>query len=208
MLTKLQQRVYKKLNTPSKIQDFINAIPANFESNGETYMSPLRVLKINKAHCFEGAMFAASVLRYHGKEPLLMDLRVQKPDQDHVVALFKVGKCWGAISKTNHAVLRFREPIYRTLRELALSYFHEYFDNTTGKKNLREYSVSVNLSRFDSLEWETTDKDLWDMVDAVDEARHFNLITNKQAGLLRRAEKIEIAAGKITEWNKLGRRLQ
>lgn len=194
--------VYRRLNTPHKIQTFLNSLPANFELSGETCMSPRKVLEIKTAHCMEGAMLAASILRYHGHKPLVMDLRAKRPDQDHVVTLYRVGDFWGAISKTNHAVLRYREPIYRTLRELALSYFHEYFDNKTGKKNLREYSVPVNLSRFDSIDWETTDKDLWDIVDAVDNARHFNLITKKQEQHLRRAEAIEIQAGEITEWTK------
>lgn len=205
------QRIYKRLRSPSKIQDFINSIPANFELRGETNRSPWRVLETNTAHCMEGAMLAASILQYHGQKPLLMDLRAKRPDDDHIVALFKVGGPlaggWGAVSKTNHAVLRYREPIYRTLRELALSYFHEYFDNATGRKNLREYSVAVNLSRFDDIEWETTDKDLWDIVDAVDSARHFDLISKTQEKLLRPAEPIEIKAGQLTEWSKSGHRL-
>lgn len=201
------QRTYRKLKTPDKIQSFLNDLPANYELSGETYRSPLRVLKDRTAHCMEGAMFAASVLRYYGQPPLVMDLRAKKPDQDHVVALFRTGGYWGAISKTNHAVLRYREPIYKTLRELALSYFHEYFDNATGKKNLREYSVAVNLSRFDDIEWEISDKELWDIVDAVDNSRHFYLINKKQEKQLRRAEPIEIRAGQLIEWSRAGKRL-
>lgn len=200
------QRVYKRLTTPDKIQTFINAIPANFEFSGETNMSPRKVLENNTAHCMEGAMLAASILRYHGKLPLIMDLRAKRPDDDHIVTLFKVDNYFGAISKTNHAVLRYREPIYRNLRELAMSYFHEYFDNETGKKNLREYSIAINLAQFDKLEWETTDKDLWDIVSAVDASRHYNIITQQQERSLRNAEAIEVQAGKITEWNKQGKR--
>ncbi len=206
-LPNIMQRVYKKLTTPSKIQDFINSIPANFELQGETNMAPLKVLEKNTAHCMEGAMLAASILRYHGRSPLIMDLRAKRPDDDHIVALFKVGSCFGAISKTNHPVLRYREPIYENLRELAVSYFHEYFDNQTRKKNLREYSIGVDLSRFDNVQWETTDKDLWEIVEAVDEARHYNIITKVQERLLRKAEAIEVQAGNITEWSKVGKRL-
>ncbi len=205
-LPKHMQRLYARLKTPASIQTFLNTLPANFESGGETYMSPLRTIREQKAHCMEGALLAASILRYHGAKPLLMDLRVQRPDQDHVVALFQQGGYWGAISKTNHAVLRYREPVYKTLRELALSYFHEYFDNATGKKNLREYSVPVHMGRFDHLEWETTEADLWDIVEAVDNARHFPLLNKKQISNLRPAEQIEIAAGSITEWNRSGKR--
>ena len=206
-LPNIMQRVYKKLTTPSKIQDFINSIPANFELQGETNMAPLKVLEKNTAHCMEGAMLAASILRYHGRSPLIMDLRAKRPDDDHIVALFKVGSCFGAISKTNHPVLRYREPIYENLRELAVSYFHEYFDNQTRKKNLREYSIGVDLSRFDNVQWETTDKDLWEIVEAVDEARHYNIITKVQERLLRKAEAIEVQAGNITEWSNIGKRL-
>lgn len=173
-------------------------------------MSPLRTVREGRAHCMEGALLAASALRFHGYEPLLMDLRVARPDQDHVVALFrerKVGGAWGAISKTNHAVLRYREPIYRTLRELALSYFHEYFDNATGKKNLREYSIPLNLSRFDKDNWETTEADLWGIVEAVDSVRHFPILSKAQEKRLRLADAIEISAGNITEWTPQGKRL-
>lgn len=205
------QRIYKRLNTPDKIQTFINSLPANFEEHGETYMSPLRTLNEQKAHCMEGALLAASILKYHGHQPLIMDLRAKKPDQDHVVALFKVGSPqaggWGAISKTNHAVLRYREPIYKTLRELALSYFHEYFDNATGKKNLREYSAAFNLEKFNRIQWETTDTDLWDIVDALDNSKHYFLLNTQQEKILRKAEPIEIKAGEITEWSKSGRRI-
>lgn len=201
-LPRSMQALYKRLDTPSKIQSFVNALPANFEQEGETYMSPARTLREHKAHCMEGALLAASILKYHGRKPLIMDLRAKKPDQDHVVALFRVGKCWGAISKTNHAVLRYREPIYKTLRELALSYFHEYFDNKTGNKNLREYSVAFNLEKFNPIDWETTEKDLWDIVDCLDNSKHYFLISKKQEKFLRKAEPIEIKAGEITQWSK------
>ncbi len=204
------QRLYKRLNTPAQVQDFLNDLPANFESTGETYMSPLRTIREGRAHCMEGAMLAASALRFHGYQPFLMDLRVARPDQDHVVALFRERRtsgAWGAISKTNHAVLRYREPIYRTLRELALSYFHEYFDNATGKKNLREYSVPVNLARFDKDNWETTEADLWDIVEAVDSVRHFRILSKAQEKNLRPADAVEVSAGNITEWTPQGKRL-
>lgn len=196
-----QTSLYEKLTTPAKIQDFLDTLEINFQDN---YWSPKKVLEIGKAQCLEGAMFAASALRFHGYKPLLMDLRAKHPDTDHVVALFKVGSPqagrWGAISKTNHAVLRYREPVYRNLRELAMSYFHEYFDNKTRAKNLREYSVPVDLSRFDHLDWETTNKPLPQIAQAVDDAKHFWLINKAQEKLLRRADTLEIEAGKLVEW--------
>jgi hypothetical protein len=122
-------KIFKKLSTPQKIQDFLNSLKFNFEDDGETCMSPRQVLLKGKAHCMEDAMFAAAALEFHGHKPLILDLRAtERPyDSDHVVAVFKKFGCFGAISKTNHAVLRYREPIYKSIRELALSYFHEYF---------------------------------------------------------------------------------
>ncbi len=201
MLTKEQIKIYKSLNTPSKIQDFINTIPTNFEESGEdTCLSPLQVLRQNRAHCIEGAILAASILRFHGHEPLILDLESTKKDHDHVITLFKQNNCWGAISKTNHAVLRFREPIYRTLRELVLSYFHEYFmDN--GEKTLRTYSNPVNLRMFDKLNWETTEEEVWFIADYLTKIKHHNILTKSQIKSLRKADKIEIEAGKLTEYN-------
>jgi hypothetical protein len=119
----------KKLNSPQKIQDYLDTLPINFEEDGETYMSVSRSLRAKKVHCLEAALLAACTLWIQGAKPLLMDFKTDN-DEDHVVAIFKVRNHWGAISKTNHAVLRYRDPIYRTLRELALSYFHEKLFNS------------------------------------------------------------------------------
>src|SRR3989344_8107116 len=121
--------LFRKLDSPQKIQDYLNSIPFNFQVKKVTFMSPRLVLKNKKAHCVEGAMLASAILEFHGWKPLILDLRsTEKPyDYDHVVSVFKLNGCFGAISKTNHAVLRFREPVYKSVRELAMSYFHEYF---------------------------------------------------------------------------------
>lgn len=201
-------KLFKKLNTPSKIQDFINTIPSNFEKNGETCMSPFSVIKYKKAHCIEGAMLSAYILSLHGQKPLIMDLKVSvknKKDFDHTVALFKIDGYWGAISKTNHAVLRYREPIYKTLRELALSYFHEYFTND-GKKNLRTYSIPLNLNKFKKNNWVHDSDNVWYIPTKLDEIKHYELINKKQIRTLRDADKIEILAGKLTEYKKNGRK--
>lgn len=217
-LTKEETKLFKKLNSPRKIQDFINALPANFEKNGETLMSPRRVLRENKAHCLEGAFLAAAVLWFHGQKPWLMDLKTTDYDFDHVVALFRssagtvsqkagaisVPGRWGAISKTNHAVLRYREPVYATLRELAMSYFHEYFlDN--GFKTLRSYSKPFDLSKLSTLKvkplmWITAEEDLWEIANQLDDSPHFAILDKKMTASLRRADPIEIKAGKLTEW--------
>ena len=164
-------------------------------------MSPRFVIKRKKAHCMEGAMLAAAALELNGTKPQVMDLRSSKGDFDHVVTVFKQFGCFGAISKTNHAVLRYREPVYRTIRELALSYFHEYFLNN-GKKTLREYSGLFNLTQFNKLDWRTSAKNLFQIPRGLDKVKHYKILTPAQIKNLRLAEKIEIQAGKLVEWKK------
>src|SRR3989338_6965732 len=147
--TKAELKLLQKLNTPAKIQDFLERLRANFEKNGETCRSPRMVLLKRSAHCLESAIFAAACLRLMGHKPLILDLKAHRRDLDHVIAPFKINNRWGAISKSNHAVLRYREPIYRNIRELVMSYFHEYFlDN--GQKTLRQYSALLNLNTFEN----------------------------------------------------------
>jgi hypothetical protein len=194
--------VLKKLDSPEKIQDFLDTIKINFEKNGDTSRSPLTVLRRREAHCIEGALLAAAALWYHGQPPLLLDLVTKKRghDHDHVVALFKRGGHWGAISKTNHAVLRWRDPVYCTVRELAMSYFHEYFLDT-GEKTLRTYSRAFSLLPFGD-DWLTSTEDLWEVNNALDESPHFAIAPKGAMAKLRRAHPIERAAGKIVEWKK------
>jgi hypothetical protein len=152
-------------------------------------------------HCTEGAVLAALALRANGMPPLVLDLMANKNDFDHVIAVFQKDGKWGAISKTNHAVLRYREPIYASIHELVLSYFHEYTDDL-GRKNLRSFSRPVNLKRFDKLGWMTTKKDIYYIPEYLAEVKHYPILTSKQIKGLRRADKIEIEAGRIVEWKK------
>jgi hypothetical protein len=198
-LPKDKLKILKQLNSPKKIQDFLNKIPINFEPNGDSFLSPMMVLEKNTCHCMEGAALAALALRVNSRPPLIMDLEANQNDFDHVVAVFKQYGKWGAISKTNHAVLRFREPVYNSIRELALSYFHEYFDDS-GRKNLRNYSAPVNLKIFDKRGWMTTKNDIEYIPKYLTEIKHFPILNRKQIMNLRRADKIEIEAGKLTEW--------
>ena len=144
-------------------------------------------------------MLAALALRLQGHPPLLLDLQSSMDDDDHVVAVFKEDGLWGAISKTNHGVLRYREPVYLSLRELSMSYFHEYFLHD-GRKTLRSYSTPLNLLRFDDRGWMTDEKDVWYIPKALNAARHFALLTRSQIAKLRKADKIEREMGKLTEW--------
>jgi hypothetical protein len=206
-LTKEELRLFKKLNTPIKIQDFLDSLPINFEKKGETNMSPRRVLQERKAHCMEGALLAAAILWFHGEDPLLMDLQAMPYDADHVVAIYKINGLWGAISKTNHATVRFRDPIYKTPRELAASYFHEYFldsDRKTvkaGQKVLHSYSKPFNLKKFGH-DWITSEDDLWDLAVELDESPHYSLYPAKNKKYIRKADAMERNAGKLIEWKE------
>lgn len=199
VLTPKEAKLFKKLNTPQKIQGYLDTLPINFETKGETYMSPRRMVAAKTAHCFEGALFAAAVLAYHGQEPLLLDIRTIPKDEDHVVTLFKQEGRWGALSKTNHAILRYRDPVYESPRELAMSYFHEYLMND-GKKSMRAYSAPYDLSKFAPEKWVTEEEDLIWLVNALDDSRHFPIAPKKNIRLLRTASKVELRALQTTEW--------
>ncbi len=200
-LNKTELKIFKKLSTPAKIQDYLNSLKINFEKKGETNISPRQVIKTRTAHCMEGAQLAAAILWYHGHEPLLLDLRSGKGDFDHVITLFKINGYWGAISKTNHAVLRYREPIYKTIRELTLSYFHEYFLDS-GKKTLREYSRPFSLKYLAKTDWLTYEGSNWDIPSDLDNSKHLPLLNKGQIKALRRADGVEIQAGKITQFKR------
>ncbi|MDO8566819.1 MAG: hypothetical protein Q7R58_01555 [bacterium] len=201
-LTREEYATLARLTTPMKIQDFLDNVPMNGEKNGDTHFSPRRVLRENKAHCIEGALLAATALWIRGEPPLILNLssRLGKGDVDHVVALYKRGGFYGAISKTNHATIRFRDPIYRTPRELALSYFHEWFMNETGEKVLECYARPLNLQRFGT-EWITAEKDVWHIADALSVLPHYPLVPKGNWRYVRRADRMELKAGKLIEWS-------
>jgi hypothetical protein len=200
-LTKSEERTLRRLSTPIKIQDFLDKLPMNWEKNGDTHMSPRRVLREKRAHCIEGALLAATALWLIGEPPLIMNLssRLGRGDVDHVVALYKRGGRWGAISKTNHSTIRFRDPIYRTPRELALSYFHEWFMNETGEKTLECYSKPLDMRKFGT-DWITSEKDLWNIADALSERKHYFLVPKGNWRYVRKADSMELKAGKLLEW--------
>lgn len=194
-LTKAEFAILRRLNTPKKIQAYLDAIPQNFEIGGETCLSVREALGQRRALCIEGAVIAAAALWVHGEPPLLLDLKAEH-DSDHVVAIYRRGRCWGAISKTNGPVLRWRDPIYRNLRELAMSYFHEY-TNGRHQKTLRSYSRAFDLRRLDPEQWVTNTKQCWDLGWALEAAHHYPLITRHQHKLLRLRDSIEREAGKL-----------
>ncbi len=189
-----ETRVLKALKTPEKVQRFLDIeIAYNKEPDGETIRSPRRVLRDKVAHCLEGALLAAAALRIHGFPPLLLDLESVR-DDDHVLAVFKQQGLWGAIAKSNYSGLRFREPVYRSLRELAMSYFEHYF-NASHEKTLRNYSRPVNLSRFDRIDWMTAEADLWLISEHLASIPHVPLLRNGAARRLAQVDDRLFAAG-------------
>jgi hypothetical protein len=186
----------RRLTTPEKIQRFLDdRVGYNKEKGGPTCRSPRRVLRDRLAHCLEGALFGAAALRVQGFEPLLLDLEAVR-DDDHVLAIFRQRGCWGAIAKSNYAGLRFREPVYRTLRELAMSYFEHYY-NLKGEKTLRSVSRPVNLRRFDRIDWMIAEADLWPIPDYLVQIPHTRLLTSAVERRLNRMDARLMAAGKV-----------
>jgi hypothetical protein len=169
--TKSEVRTLRRFKTPASIQRFLDELRYNL---GYTARSPRKVLRDRTASCFEGAIFAAAALRVLGFPPLIFDLEAEC-DTDHVLAIYKVRGHWGAVATSNFTGCRYREPVYRTLRELALSYFNIYF-NLRFERTLRRYSRPVNLARFDHLDWMTTEKPIWFIAEHLCEIPHTPLL--------------------------------
>jgi hypothetical protein len=194
-LAREEVSILKKLNRPEKIQRFIDEdIAYNKEKDGETCRSPRRVLRDRLGHCFEGALLAAAALRVNGHPPLVVDLEAIR-DDDHVLAVFKNNGHWGAVAKSNYAGLRFREPVYRSARELVMSYFEHYY-NLRGEKTLRRYSRPLNLGKFDSVGWMTAEEDLWDINNFFGKWPHYSILSRPMERKLTRMDRRLFEAGK------------
>jgi hypothetical protein len=183
-------RKLRSLRTPAGIQKFVNQMTYH---DADTAWSPRRVLRERTAHCLEGAIFAAAALRVIGFPPLVLDLEAEH-DTDHVIAPFKIGGAWGAVAASNFTGVRGREPVHRTLRELAMSYFNDYF-NLLGERSLRRYSRPVNLTRFDNLHWMTTEKSVWFIAERLVDVPHIKLLTPQMIKRLTRVDKRGVGAG-------------
>ena len=197
-LTKAEFAVLRRLDSPQKIQQFLFGLRQNFEPGGDTCHSVRKVLRTRRAHCIEGAMLAAAALWVHGEPPLLLDMRAVR-DFDHVVALFRRRGRWGAISKTNGIGLRWRDPVYRTVRELAMSYFHEYC-NRRDHKTLREFSLPFDLRRADPKLWSSGEKNAWEVPETLDSLRHFPLINGHHLKAVARRDPFERKAGGLHQY--------
>ena len=200
-LTKDELLVFKKLNTPIKIQDFLESIPFNYEKDEETCYSPRLVLQNKKAHCIEGALFASVALWLNGEEAMVVNLKVAKGDDDHIVTLYKRNGLWGTISKTNHNVLRFRDPVYKSVRELIMTYFHEYFLTSNGKKTLLGYSKPINLKKFGT-NWIIDENDLWDIAEIIYDSPITLIVPKENKKFIRHATVVERKSASIKEYNK------
>jgi hypothetical protein len=196
-----ERRILRKLTTPARIQRFLDCeIGYNLEPDGDTCYSPRLVLRHGVAHCMEGALVAAAALRLLGHPALIVDLEAVR-DSDHVLAVYRVEGHWGAVAKSNYSGLRSREPVYRTLRELAMSYFEHYF-NPAGEKTLRTYSRPVNLARFDGMSldhegWMTAERDVWEIPNYLCEIPHTRLLTPRMERALNKMDERLFNAGRL-----------
>lgn len=203
-LTDDEAGLFRPLTTPEKVQDFITSMPANLELSGDTCMSVRSALRTNRCHCIEGAFIAACAFLLHGRSALLMDFQAHD-DHDHVAAIFRRDGHWGAVSKSNSIWLRWRDPVYRTPRELAMSYFHEYVCGPN--KSLRRISRPFDIGAYDPAYWITRESDCWDMANEIDNAPHFPLISASQSRRLRKREALECHADTVKEYDAGGKRL-
>ena len=190
-----ERAVFRRLNTPWKAQRFLDDLAYNVERGGITCRSPRLVLRDRTAHCMEGALFGAAALRMMGRPPLLLDLEAVH-DTDHVIAIFRERGHWGAIAKSNYSGLQYREPVYRTLRELSMSYFEHYF-NLRAEKTLRNYSRPVNMRRFDRIHWMTAEEGVWAVPEYLCTIAHTPLLAPRLIPRLRRVDKRLFAAGLV-----------
>jgi hypothetical protein len=190
-LTPSERKVLDGLDSPVKIQSFLNTIPY---SPDHFYRCPLRVLRDRKAHCFDGALFAAMALRRIGDPPMIMELIPNERDDDHLIALFKRFDHWGAVAQSNFTGIRYREPVYRTLRELVMSYFEDFF-NPIGEKTMLGYRSPINLKVFDHLDWMSNDAGLDTLSDEMDRYRIRPVITGEMAARLAPVDERSLRAG-------------
>jgi hypothetical protein len=191
-----ERKIFRALNTPVRIQQFLdNEIHYNLEPGGDTCYSPRTVLQKRVAHCMEGAMLAAVALRLLGHPPLLVDLEAVR-DSDHVLAVYRANGYWGAVAKSDYSGLRSREPVYRTIRELVMSYFEHYF-NPAGEKTLRAYSRPVNLRQFDRRDWMTSEEDVWVVPNYLCGIKHTPVLTRTMLRKVGPMDKRLFAAGRL-----------
>jgi hypothetical protein len=191
LLSPTERSFMDRLDSPAKIQAFLNTIPY---SEDHFYRCPLRVLRDRKGHCFDGALFAAAAFRHIGLPPLILELIPNERDDDHILAIFKKDRHWGAVAQSNFSGLRYREPVYLGLRELVMSFFEDHF-NAAGEKTLRAYRGPIDLSAFDRLDWMASDAGLDELSDGMDRYRVRPLLTDGMAASLELVDERSLQAG-------------
>jgi hypothetical protein len=194
-----ERAILARLAAPKGIQAFVDSLPINHEIGGETVLSVREVLRQRRAHCIEAAFVAACALWLHRRPPLVMHLDCDPADWPHVVALFRQGRFWGAISKSNHIGLRYRDPVYRSLRELAMSYFHEYCDRH-GRRTLVSHSGAFDLRRLDPAGWVTAEAPCWSVHDRLAALPHTPLVTPSQRAALSRLDAFERRLARVAQY--------
>ncbi len=192
-LTTAERNLIASLTTPFKIQTFLDELPYSGEAH---YRCPLTFLRHRTGHCFDGAVFAAAMLGRLGHPPLIVDLLPNRRDDDHLLAIYKRAGCWGAVAKSNFSGLRFREAVYRTLRELVMSYFEDYY-NAAGEKTLRGYTTPLNLNAFNKHNWLTDDLAMDRIAKRLGEIRKFKILTSRMAANLSPVDKRSYQAGML-----------
>jgi hypothetical protein len=156
--TDRERRLIQRLNSPAKVQAFLNALPYNTEKGGGTQRSFRGVLRAKKAHCMEAALFAAVVLEQHGLAPLVMSLE-SKDWLDHVIFIFQ-GRdgAWGSIARSRDPGLHGRKPVFRSPRALAISYVEGYVDYSG---RLFGYGVCNLAQALPDYDWRLTTNNVW-----------------------------------------------
>ncbi len=192
-LTRDETALLRSLRTPEKVQAYLDGLAYNLEPDGDTLRSPRRVMRDRTAHCAEGAFFAAAAFRVNGRPPLIVDLESVR-DDDHILAVYRDAGLWGAVATSKFAGLRFRAPVYRTVRELVMSYFEDYY-NWDGERTLRAFSRPISLARFDRIDWMTSEQDLWPIVEYLTVAPHTALIPRTAARRLPTLDKRSYDSG-------------
>lgn len=191
-LTRSERAFWRGLTTPARIQAYLDEIPYSGE---ERYRCPLTFMRERAGHCFDGALFAAAALRRLGHPPQIVDL-LPGDDDDHVLALYRRGRCWGALAKSNFSGLRFREPVYRDLRELVMSYFEDYY-NFKGVKTLRGYTRPLRLTAYDRVGWMWRDDRLDDIGVKLGEIKSYRVVTPAQIRALQPMDRRGFEAGMV-----------
>ena len=186
-----ERKLVRSLSSPVKIQNFLDTLAYSTES---TYRAPLTVLRDRIAHCYDGAVFAAAALAWNDHPPLIVNLFPNSRDDEHLVAIFRRHGCWGAVGQSNFVGLRYREPIHRTVRELMISYFEQYY-NVAGEKTLRSYTKQLDLQRFDRSRWMTDAKAMDIIADHLESMPKVRLLTPAMARTLAKVDPLSYAAG-------------